>query len=42
MSEIREEDPRDKETVRRVNLAAFSDGSEAAVIATKGKVQISG
>ena len=32
MSEIREEDPGDKETVRRMNLAAFSDSSEAAVI----------
>jgi len=32
MSEIREEEPRDKESVRRVNLDAFNDDSEAAVV----------
>ncbi len=32
MSEIREEEPGDKESVRHVNVAAFDDGSEAAVI----------
>jgi len=32
MIEIREEEPRDKESVRRVNLAAFRDVSEAAVV----------
>ena len=32
MSEIREEEPGDKESVRRVNRAAFSDGPEAAVV----------
>lgn len=32
MVEIREEEPRDKEFVRRVNLAAFDDVSEAAIV----------
>jgi len=32
MSEIREEEPGDEESVRRLNLAAFSHGPEAALV----------
>jgi putative acetyltransferase len=32
MAEVREEEPRDQEGVRKVNLAAFSNGPEAAVV----------
>ncbi len=32
MIEIRQEEARDQDSVRRVNLAAFSDGPEAAIV----------
>ena len=32
MTEIRKEEPRDQESVRRVNMAAFENGPEAALV----------